>query len=291
MELPPQLGHAFTVRDARLLGVSSGRLQAKRLTKPAHGARAQRALTDAERLVLLFAVLPAHAFACGPTAAALHRMPLPLAMEWQALERPTIGVPLPANRIRRAGVSGRALAVRPGDLQEKHGIPTTTPARTWVDLAPLLSLPRLVAVTDHLIARRRPVVSFERLQHAHSAAGRGRGARARAEALLLCSSGSESPRESELRTMLVLAGLPVPETNVEIYDHGRFIARVDMLYRAARVVVEYDGEHHVTPRQWSRDQVRRAQLESLGYRVAVVTAGDFDDPAAMIARIRRHLAL
>ena len=289
-ELPPELGNAFTVRRARGLGVSSGRLQAKRLAKPFHGARAQRSLSELERLALLFAVLPTHAFACGPTAAFLHGMPLPLALEWQAIEHPTIGVALPSNRVRRAGVAGRALKVGPDDLCEKTGLPATSPARTWVDLATSVSLPRFVAVTDHLISRRRPVISLERLEQAHSRAGRGSGARARAQALSLCSPGSESPRESELRTILVLAGLPMPETNVEIYHRGRFIARVDMLYRAERVVVEYDGEHHVTPGRWSRDQMRRAELESLGYRVTVVTARDFDDPSVVIARIRRHLA-
>lgn len=278
------------MRQARNLGVSSGRLQAKRLTAPFHGVRAQRLITDLERVTALFEVLPPHTFACGPTAAVLHGMPLPLALEWQALQRPVIGVALPANRIRRAGVVGRALQLRPGDVGVARGIRVTTPARTWVDLAALMSLPRLVAVTDHLIARRRPFISLAGLHHVHAEAGAGRGARARADALMLCSAGSESPRESELRAILLLAGLPMPETNVEIYDHERFVARVDMLYRAAGVVVEYDGEHHVTPAQWSRDQRRRAELESLGYRVAVVTARDFDDPTAMISRIRRYLS-
>ncbi len=36
--------------------------------------------------------------------------------------------------------------------------------------------------------------------------------------------------------------------------------------------------------------MRRAELESLGYRMTVVTRRDFDDPIALIARIRRLLA-
>ncbi|WP_426321258.1 endonuclease domain-containing protein [Microbacterium sp. E-13] len=289
-ELAPGLGDAFTVRDARRQGMSSGRLQAKWFFAPFHGTRARRPLSGLERLELLFAVLPRHAFACGPTAGVLHGMPLPLGMEWGALDRPTIGVASPANRIRRAGVDGRALGVVPDEIVRVNGIPATTPARTWVDLAPAVSLPRLVAITDHLISRRRRIVSWDELQAAHLRATRGRGSRARSAALELCSAGSESPRESELRTILVLAGLPAPETNVEIFDGDRFVARVDMLYRDARVVVEYDGEYHATPAQWRKDQARRAKLEALGFRLAVVTARDFDDPTALIARIRSFLS-
>lgn len=75
-----------------------------------------------------------------------------------------------------------------------------------------------------------------------------------------------------------------------IRDGWRFVARVDLLYRDARLVLEYDGDYHRDSSQWSRDQSRRAELESLGYRVTVVTARDFDDPGALVRRIRRLLS-
>ncbi|WP_192813705.1 endonuclease domain-containing protein [Microbacterium yannicii] len=217
-------------------------------------------------------------------------MPLPLALELRAFSEPTIGVPLPANRIRRPGVVGRALAISDHDITRVHGIRCTTPERTWIDVAPLVSLPRLIAITDHVISRRRQVTTRAALQAAHAHAGANRGSAARATALAFCSDGSESPRESETRAILVLAGLPAPEANVQILDGRRFVARVDLLYRDARLVIEYDGDYHRTPAQWSRDQSRRAELESLGYRVTVVTSRDLDDPAALVARIRRLLA-
>ncbi|WP_076677230.1 MULTISPECIES: hypothetical protein [unclassified Microbacterium] len=67
-------------------------------------------------------------------------------------------------------------------------------------------------------------------------------------------------------------------------------ARVDLLYRFARQIIEYDGDHHRDPDQWSRDRVRRAELEPLGYRTTIVTRRDFDDPTMLSARIRRLLA-
>lgn len=288
--LPSELGDAFTVRDARAMGVSSGRLQAQSLRAPFHGTRTSRPLRDRERLQLLLAVLPDHAFACGPTAASLHGLPLPAAMELSAVTIPTIAVPLPHNRIRRPGVRGRALKVSDSQIAEVRGIRTTTLSRTWVDLAPTLDLPRFVAITDHLIARRGGRLTIVSLRAAHRKAGAGRGARTRANALALCSDGSESPRESETRILLQLAGLPCPETNVEIWDGARFVARVDMLYRDQLVVVEYDGEYHQTDAQWRRDQARRAELIELGYRVIVVTSSDIADPAPLIARVRRALS-
>lgn len=92
-----------------------------------------------------------------------------------------------------------------------------------------------------------------------------------------------------VRVILVEAGLPRPECNVEIFDNGRFVARVDMLFPEVKLIVEYDGDYHRDPDQWSKDQIRRAELEALGYRVTVVTRRDFDDPTALVARIRRLL--
>ncbi|MGL1521349.1 hypothetical protein ACSTIE_23430, partial [Vibrio parahaemolyticus] len=80
------------------------------------------------------------------------------------------------------------------------------------------------------------------------------GSKVRRLALDLAVDGSESPKESALRVLLVMAGLPTPECNVEIFDGSRFVARVDLLYRAARLVIEYDGDYHRDPQQWSRDQ-------------------------------------
>ena len=93
-----------------------------------------------------------------------------------------------------------------------------------------------------------------------------------------------------VRLILIEAELPHPECNVEIWDDGRFVARVDMLYADVWLIIEYDGDHHRDPDQWSRDQIRRAELESLGYRMIVVTRRDFDDPDALVRRIRRLLA-
>lgn len=261
------------------------------MTAPFHGARALRPLTPLERLGLLMATVPDHAFVCGATAAALHGMPLPAAQELTAILRPTIGVPLPKNRLRRPELVGRALRISEDDLTTVAGIRSTTLARAWADLAVVVDLPRLVAITDHLIARRGGRVRVDDLRRMHAKVGANRGAQARAAALDLCADGAESPRESEVRVILTLAGLPMPETNVEIFDGARFVARVDMLYRQHLIVIEYDGEYHQTDAQWRRDEARRARLRELGYRLVVVTAADLHDPADLVERVRRLLTV
>ncbi|MFD5213164.1 endonuclease domain-containing protein [Microbacterium sp. NPDC058345] len=287
--LPPGTPRAFTVAAARRRGVSVGRLRAKDLTMPFHGTRARTELDAAEALRLLMEVLPAQAFVCGLTAGALWGMPLSERDERDAWGRPRIGVPESDTRIRRPEVVGHRLHIAPEDVVERSGIRTLSVPRTWIDLSRVLPLGRLVAVTDAVLSRRNPLADLDDLRAADARFRGGRGAVRRREALELRDDRAESPRESMVRVILVLAGLPRPECNVDIFDRGEFVARVDLLYRDAGVIVEYDGDYHRDPDQWSRDQIRRARLEAMGYRVTVVTRRDFDDPQALVARIRRLL--
>jgi hypothetical protein len=64
----------------------------------------------------------------------------------------------------------------------------------------------------------------------------------------------DSPRETYLRLCLVLAGLPVPECNLIIGDDQGPIGRVDLVYLAHKLIIEYEGDQHRTDRnQWNRD--------------------------------------
>ncbi|MDQ1075914.1 MULTISPECIES: endonuclease domain-containing protein [Microbacterium] len=245
---------------------------------------------DLGRIAALVRALPDGAFCCGPTAAVILGLPLPRRWESRAMQTPFVGVPRSQVRIRRKGVIGRRLDVTSEDVVEIGGIRCSSPVRTWAELAEWLSVAELTAITDRLLSRRHPLATRADLETMHNRLLGGRGSLTRRRSIDMASDGSESPRESALRVLLVTAGLPVPECNVEIFDGYRFVARVDMLFRDARLIVEYDGDYHRDPRQWSRDQVRRAELESLGYRVTVVTARDFDAPDTLIARIHRLLS-
>ena len=92
--------------------------------------------------------------------------------------------------------------------------------------------------------------------------------------------------ETRARLVFHRSGLPEPELNASVHaEDGHFIARVDFLWRVARVVVEYEGDHHRTDRrQWQHDIARTRLLEALGWRVIRITSSDLWD-----SRLRREL--
>lgn len=288
--LPDALPHAFTVADARSLGVTPMRLRAQDLTAPFHGTRARDELDDLPaRLRLLCEAIPEHAFIAGATAALTWGFPLTLPLTERARDTLCVGVPAAENRIRRPGVRGRALQLDPQDIVERDGYRVTTIERTWVDISEEVSLPRLVAITDVIL---RGGTSRHDLLWAHERAGKRKPGRDRRErAMGFADPLSESPKESELRVLLHEARIPRPELNVEIFDGNRLVGRVDMLIRHAKVVIEYQGDYHRDPEQWRRDEQRRAELEALGYRVTYVTQADLEDPELLANRIRALIAL
>ena len=99
--------------------------------------------------------------------------------------------------------------------------------------------------------------------------------------------GAESPMETFVRLLLVFARLPCPSPNQWIVNgNGYQVARVDLLYDTYGVVVEYDGWHHERDgRQRQRDRERREVLESLGYRLIVVTNEDLRTPQSIPWRV------
>jgi hypothetical protein len=86
----------------------------------------------------------------------------------------------------------------------------------------------------------------------------------------------DSPKETELRLLLVLAGFPEPETNKHVLDDaGGWIARPDLVYRVLKLALEYDGRQHAEdPRQWAKDIRRRELLDAAGWRTLVITNRD-----------------
>ena len=288
--LPESLPPTFTTDHARAEGVTPRRLRASDLVTPFHGTRSRLPLDGlVDRMRLLCEVLPEHAFIAGPTAALAWGFPLTLPLTERASGVLCVGVPAKQNRIRRPGVRGRALQLDPEDIVERDGYRVTRPERTWVDISEEVSLPRLVAITDFLL--RNGIQRYE-LDRAQERAGRRKPGRERRErALWFSDPRSESPKESELRVLLHEARIPRPELNVEIFNGSRFVGRVDMLIRHAKVVIEYQGDYHRDPKQWRRDEQRRGELESLGYVVTYVTQEDLEDPERLAERIHRLIAM
>lgn len=179
---------------------------------------------------------------------------------------------------------------RLGDLDERRlgSLPVSGPERTIVDCALRATLVESVQLMEHMLRAGHTTRDrlFRYLERCHL-----HGVVAAREAFAYVRERSESPRETWVRLLLVVAGLPEPDLNVEVRtDDGTFVARVDLLFTRWKVVVEYDGRHHETDAaQWARDRRRREALEALGYRVIVVAAADVRLPRDVVRRV--HLAL
>jgi hypothetical protein len=126
----------------------------------------------------------------------------------------------------------------PQDLVVVDDLPVTTALRTAWDVMALEPLGPAVAALDAMV--REEAVSLAQLEAlVHGGGGRWGVGRVR-RAVPLVDPRAESPQESRLRVVLVLAGLqPVPQ--FEVFDGGRFLARVDLAWPEARLAVEYEG--------------------------------------------------
>jgi hypothetical protein len=90
------------------------------------------------------------------------------------------------------------------------------------------------------------------------------GVRRAQRAIALARPDVESPMESRVRVRLVLAGLPEPAVQHDVYDRaGGFVARLDLAYPWAGVGAEYDGDHHRERVTFQRDAVRLNRLRLL----------------------------
>ncbi len=118
--------------------------------------------------------------------------------------------------------------------------------------------------------------------------GRRRGARRLRTALESVREDSWSPRETHVRCVLVAAGLPEPQLNIDVFaSDGRFLACVDMAYPDRRVAVEYMGMLH--GERWAQDVERIAALRAAGWTVIEVTSPLLHKPGELARRVAAAL--
>lgn len=271
----------FTSAEAAACGVSWKSLQGPRFIKLYTDVYvwAGLAITFRVRLLAALLKLPADAVVSGVSAARWwgfdpsgHRE-----LHFSTRADTRVGIPVRLHR-----------HLRQIDQVQRDGLPVTSAARTVVDCARVLGLVQLVQLMDHLL--HVGALTMDEL-HVYCWSNPYHGVRRARRALLLASEGAESPRETAVRLMVVLARLPRPRLNVDVIDGaGRFVARVDLVFERFGVIVEYDGRHHETDSwQWRRDRLRREALEALGYRVIVISAVDLTHPSEVVRRIHRAL--
>ncbi len=152
-----------------------------------------------------------------------------------------------------------------------------------MDLSCRLTLTEAVVVAD--MALHAKLVKLEAL----SAFTGKWGAKALRQVVRHAEPASESPMEARLRMLLVLAGLPRPEAQVEIRDRWlRVIGRPDLYYRDERLGIEYDGGSHRDA--LVDDNRRQNRLLDAGVRLLRFTAGDiYNRPDSVIALVRAQV--
>ena len=302
-DLPAGLGPAFSVADARGLGVGEGRLRGSDLERPFHGVRVARQdstsadpFEERRRDVVLRALAYAQRmrvveFFSHETAALLWGAPLPL-VSGGGID---VSVHDPAAAPRSRGTRGHRMRPEQASVVVRSGLRVASPASTWAMLGHL-EVFDLVALGDFFVREWRaegyfrvnvgmpPLTTVTRLEFA-LAAGRRVGAARLREALPFIRQDSWSRPESITRCHLVKAGLPEPVLNRDYFDaHGIHLGCIDLSYPEFKVAIEYQGSQHA--QRYARDVERIERLRAEGWIVIQVTAPLLATPAELVRRVR-----
>jgi very-short-patch-repair endonuclease len=168
------------------------------------------------------------------------------------------------------------------------GYRVTSPVRTILDLG--RRLPPIEAVILADVALHRRLTSVAALRAAADLVPGSRNVQRIRRVLTQVEPKSESHMESLLRMLLVTAGLPKPEAQVDLHDaQGRAIARVDLYYPSHRLAIEYDGSTHRT--NLVEDNRRQNLILAAGYQLRRYTKPDLSNtPELVSAQIRAELS-
>jgi very-short-patch-repair endonuclease len=171
----------------------------------------------------------------------------------------------------------------PDEATAVDGIAATSPVRTAYDLGRNPPLTEAVVALDALSHRwefRPDAVLDLRCRHLGA-----RGSAQLPQVVRLANPLAESPMESRIRLVIVLAGLPVPVLQHPI---GPFF--LDLAYPAIRLAIEYDGRAHREQVRAMRDLDRQAYLSDAGWKVLRFTAAQvLCRPRWVAARVREEL--
>ncbi len=242
------------------------------------------AVDEMTRTRAAIALHPETAYVSHHSAARLFGLPVPTD------PREHITVLAAADRRQRLGIRCHVTTHGPS-LVLRHGMPVSHPFQIFLEMAGVLDLVNLVVLGDAMVRvlgiNPEDLVEECRLSRRHHAFH----ARRAAEYVRV---GVDSPMESRLRMLIVLAGLPEPVVNHALCDDaGRVRRRLDLSYPRIKLIVEYDGRQHAASSyQWGMDLDRREEFDDDGWRILVVRAeGIFQRPAETLDRIRRQLRI
>lgn len=179
----------------------------------------------------------------------------------------------------------------PDETAIRRRIPVTTLARTMLDIAAMVSIESMeAAIREAEYLHRLPLRKLEDMLERHPGQ---RGARTLESCLARLGRGPRGRVRSRLEVrfaaLLADSDLPNPRLNVMLDVDGHPI-EADCLWREQRVIVELDGgEAHGTRVAFETDRQRDRRLLAAGWRVSRVTWRQLDEPAALLADLRKLL--
>jgi len=263
---PLPLDHPFTVQDARAEGLTARHLAAlvaaALLRRPVRGVYLATQAGDSPglRAHCIRLAVPDDAILCDRHAGWVHGAEMILAPnEHLDLQPISVFRPSGRGRLRNGLVDSGERALTPHDVTEVNGIPVTTRIRTAWDLGRQRFPEQAIAGIDSMLrlggfGREELVAGVERF----------RGQRwVRTLRLIapLADGRAASPGESVLRLRWIVAGLPTPQCQVEVWEDGLLIAVLDIANEDLRYAAEYDGaEWHSSPDQRAHDRQRRTRV-------------------------------
>ena len=269
--VPPSLrGRPFTAAEARAVGLAPSCLESPLYASPLRGVHHEARLGATAELRARAAslLLPeGGAVSLGWAAQLWGADVLP-----EAAAVVDVVVPRGARAPRVRGLAARSVDLAPRDVGRVGDVPVTSWERTGVDVLRRLPSVEAVVVVDALAAAAAIDLAAvrDRLEQA-----RGRPGATRGLLLLdLVRHGVESPMETRTRLLLVDAGLPEPEVQVEVVEAGELLGRLDLAYREQKVGVEFDGRVHDRPDVVARDTARVTRLQAAGWVVLRFRAAD-----------------
>jgi hypothetical protein len=200
----------------------------------------------------------------------------------------------------RGGQVGRYVAHLPAAHRTTFdGLPVTSAARTVVDLARGCTLDAAMAAADGAL---RLGLDRARLLDVLAACRRWPGVEQAQQVVMMATRWSESPLESLAMQWFRRQRLPLPEQQLTVRtEAGRWLARVDFVWREHRTVCEVDGRTkyvaetgapaaELTRRSralWE-EKLREDRLRDTGLEVVRGYWSDrADDGAALADRLRR----
>lgn len=184
----------------------------------------------------------------------------------------------------------------PGEIEIRNGVSTTTPARTLIDMAGILTVPSMCQVVERAAVLK--LLDLDSVNRSlNDAQGRpGLKGLRRILSPWYTDDGTVPDVRSDFEALvlprLIAMGLPRPTCNMTLWIDGEKLI-VDFLWEDRWVVVETDGAaSHQTPVAFQRDRKRDQILVAAGYRVARATWDQVTHELdSVVARISRTLAL